>query len=113
MAKRYSESLLTLSISHREHFGCHALESLACETPVVAVNEGGYRENIITGKTGFLVERNPKLFAQTIEKLIDNQVLARKLGQNGRRDVLVRWTWPVVTRKLEQLLTTTINEPKN
>jgi len=113
MAKAYSESLLTLSVSYREHFGCHALESLACETPVVAVNEGGYRENIITGKTGFLVERDPAFFAQTIEKLIDNPTLAKKLGQNGRRDVLSRWTWAIVTKKLEQLLQATVNGPRN
>jgi glycosyltransferase involved in cell wall biosynthesis len=109
MAEIYSQSLLTLSVSHREHFGCHALESLACETPVIAVREGGYRENILDGKTGFLIERDSQLFAKKITKLLQNPKVLAKLGKNGRQDVILRWSWKKVTQKLEKLLEKTAN----
>lgn len=31
------------------------IESMACGVPVIAVDEGGYRETILDGKTGRLI----------------------------------------------------------
>lgn len=50
MARAYPTSQATLATSILEPFGLMALESMACETPVIAVKEGGYRETVIDGK---------------------------------------------------------------
>jgi glycosyltransferase involved in cell wall biosynthesis len=42
-----------------EDFGLTPLEAMASGKPVVAVNEGGFKETVVHGKTGMLVEANP------------------------------------------------------
>jgi glycosyltransferase involved in cell wall biosynthesis len=41
-----------------EDFGLTPLEAMASGKPVVAVNEGGFKETVVQGKTGLLVEAN-------------------------------------------------------
>lgn len=43
-----------------EDFGMTPIEAMASGKPVVAVNEGGFRETVIDGKTGILVSADPK-----------------------------------------------------
>jgi glycosyltransferase involved in cell wall biosynthesis len=76
-----------------EPFGLVTLEAMACRTPVVAVDEGGLRESVVTGQTGLLVPRDPRRFADAIESVLRDSGLAERLGTAGREDVLQRWTW--------------------
>jgi Glycosyltransferase len=57
-----------------EPFGLTALESLACETPVVAVREGGLRESV-TPVCGILTGRNEEQFAKALEYILDTRIL--------------------------------------
>jgi len=104
LSKIYSESLATLCLSYNEPFGMVALESMACETPVIAVNEGGYKETIIDKVTGFLINRDPKEIAKRISGLIENRKLIQYLGKNGRRHILERWTWDRHFKCIEKIV---------
>ncbi len=48
-------AIATIAISREEDFGMVVIESMACGVPVIAVDEGGYRETILDGKTGRLI----------------------------------------------------------
>ncbi len=48
-------AIATIYIPVDEDFGMSPVESMACGTPVVAVNDGGLKESIIDGKTGILI----------------------------------------------------------
>lgn len=50
-----SGAIASIAVSRNEDFGMVAIESMACGVPVIAVDEGGYRESVIHGETGFLV----------------------------------------------------------
>ncbi len=103
MAKLYSQSYLTLAVSHREHFGCNALESLACGTPVIAVREGGYRE-YIDGKNGYLIDRDPIAIANKIDHLFKNPQLRDQMSHYAQRQIIKNWTWAKRTQVLDELL---------
>ncbi|MBP7823375.1 glycosyltransferase [Candidatus Gracilibacteria bacterium] len=45
----------TIYVPVDEDFGMSPVESMACGTPVIAVNDGGLKESIIDGKTGILI----------------------------------------------------------
>ncbi len=45
-----------LGLSRDEDFGISLVEAQLCGTPVIAFNDGGYRESVIDGKTGVLFE---------------------------------------------------------
>jgi glycosyltransferase involved in cell wall biosynthesis len=100
----YNESFITLSLSNFDTFGLVALESLACEVPVIAFNVAGYRETMIDGKTGYLVDFEPAKIAEKIMYLIDHPEILKHFGQNGRRWVEKRWTWEKKIKELEDFL---------
>jgi glycosyltransferase involved in cell wall biosynthesis len=88
----------------REPFGLVPLEAMACAKPVVAVDEGGFRETVRDGETGLLVERNPAAMAAALARVIDDPALAARLGAAGRQDAERRWTWERTTAAFDALL---------
>jgi glycosyltransferase involved in cell wall biosynthesis len=49
MAILYSKAFLTLCVDYGDPFGLGSIESMACGTPVLAVNEAAYNELLIIG----------------------------------------------------------------
>lgn len=104
LVAEYTKSLVTFCAHYNEPFGMVLLESMACETPVLAVNEGGYRETVVDGKTGYLLRRDPKVFAEKIMQLIKNPNLVKKMGKAGRKHVINNFTWKKHNNVLEKEL---------
>lgn len=53
----YSRCKAVIQTSINEDFGMVPLEAMASGKPVIAVNEGGFRETVLDGKTGLLVRK--------------------------------------------------------
>lgn len=87
-----------------EPFGLAPLEANACGVPVVAVAEGGVRETIVDGENGFLVGHDPPAMAAAIDRLRADPAMARRLGENARRNVEAKWGLPSAIDRLEQHL---------
>lgn len=104
VCKLYSESLVTLSLSTYDTFGLIPLESMACETPVIALNVAGYRETMSNKDIGFLTDFSPEEIAEKIIFFFQNPDVARAMGKNGRKWVEQNWTWEKHIKKLENLL---------
>jgi glycosyltransferase involved in cell wall biosynthesis len=52
-----------------EDFGITPVEAMAAGKIVLATNEGGYRETVVHGRTGYLLPPSPEAFAGTIRQL--------------------------------------------
>ncbi len=65
----YSNCKATIVASVDEDLGLSAIESQAAGKPVIAVNEGGFKETVIEGKTGFFFEPNEKSLENAIYKV--------------------------------------------
>lgn len=63
-----------------EDFGITPVEAMAAGKCVLATNEGGYRETIIPGKTGFLFRPDADLFAAKIRELDDSTLRSMQVG---------------------------------
>ena len=55
-----------------EDFGITPVEAMAAGKCVLATDEGGYRETVVPGKTGFLLPPDPASFAAKIRELDDS-----------------------------------------
>ncbi len=88
----------------REPFGLIALEGMAASTPVVAVDEGGFRETVDPGRTGLLVARDAHAFGAALVGVLDDPVLAGRLRAEALRDVRERWTWERTVAGYDALL---------
>lgn len=62
----YASCRAFLATAQDEDFGMTPLEAMASGKAVVAVDEGGYRETVLPGKTGWLVPATPVALAEAI-----------------------------------------------
>lgn len=86
MPAYYSLADVYVSPSLLEGFGIPLAESLACETPVVAVNAGSAAE--VAGPGGILVPpRDPVSLADAVSKLLQDPFLRNALGKQGREHI--------------------------
>lgn len=93
LREQYCVSKIVLCFSANEPFGMVPLEAMACATPVVALNQGGYKETMIHGKTGYLVEPNTEACAESIVDFLCSSDKATQMGCFGREHVLQNWSW--------------------
>lgn len=61
------------------------MEYMVLGKPVIVTDGGGSNEIVSDGKSGFLIPpKNPQLMAEKIQFLINNQSIAKKMGEAGR-----------------------------
>jgi glycosyltransferase involved in cell wall biosynthesis len=104
VVERYQMALMTVCAARLEPFGLTSIESMGSGTPVVAINEAGFRESVVDGITGLLVDPDAVSLASGIGRLVSNPALIDKMGVAGREEVLSRWTWKRTADQLEQIL---------
>ena len=69
-------------------------EAQLMKKPVVATNVGGNSEMMVDGKTGFLVEKgDPNQLVDKLSLLIEDEKLAKKMGDSGRKFVEETFNW--------------------
>ncbi|MHB1458306.1 MAG: glycosyltransferase family 4 protein [Armatimonadota bacterium] len=103
----YCNALATLYPSSNEPLGLVPPESMSCGTPVIGVAEGGIKETIIDGVTGYLIDRNTKQCADVVMSLINNPKQIHNMGIAGREYALKEWNWQLSVDGLEKILTVT------
>lgn len=99
-----NQSKMVVCLAKSEPFGLTVLEGMSCGVPVIAVSEGGYKESVIDGETGFLVRRDAKDLEEKINKLLSSPTLRVRLGKRGREVVEKQWTWEMAGERLKKLL---------
>ncbi len=101
LRKLYSNSTAVLTAAVNEDFGIVPLEAMASWKPVVSVNEGGHRESIIEGKTGFLVN-SPIEMASSMRFLVEHKDSAERMGRAGRKRVVQEYSWNSFFHKFDR-----------
>ncbi len=95
-----------------EGLGVVLIEALQNARAVVASAVGGIVDVIKHEKTGLLVpEKNPQAIADAILRLLDDPVLAQRLGQTGREEAEWQFDWDRITRETENLYVRALGTP--
>ena len=97
----YSGCFATLFCAKNEDLGIVPLESMASSKPCISVNEGGPRETIADGKTGFLVNSAQEM-AEKMKFLSEHPDICERMGKAGRKRVLQNYTWKIFLDKMEK-----------
>lgn len=93
-----------------EGFGIVFVEANACGLPVIGGRSGGTEDAVVHEETGLLVDpHDVDEIAAAIVRLLTDQDLACRLGENGRRRVEREFTWKKVGARLEQILHSVIS----
>lgn len=99
-----------VALSRSESFGVAVVEAMACECPVVSSGVDGFKEVMVDGETGFIVPYNdPQAAAEKIQKFIDDEKLAIRMGQIGRQRVCALYSWRDNVDKMIEIYRNTLN----
>lgn len=92
--------IFTLTSRH-EGFGLVLLEAMACGTPVVATDVGGIPSVVQDGKTGYLIPREERAFAERVDQLAD--IERRKRMSANARSYAEANNWNTIARQVEEV----------
>lgn len=95
-----SEAQIFVLPSLQEGFGIVFVEAMLKGLVVCGTCSGGIKDIIEDGITGLLFkEKNPKSIALTIEKILKNKSIAKKIAKNGQEKALKNFTEEVISKK--------------
>eukprot|EP00468_Gymnochlora_sp_CCMP2014_P001348 CAMPEP_0167741580 /NCGR_PEP_ID=MMETSP0110_2-20121227/936_1 /TAXON_ID=629695 /ORGANISM="Gymnochlora sp., Strain CCMP2014" /LENGTH=185 /DNA_ID=CAMNT_0007625649 /DNA_START=285 /DNA_END=842 /DNA_ORIENTATION=+ len=103
--KLIATARVVLYTPSNEHFGIVPLEAMAHRTPVIAVNNGGPKETIVDGKTGFLCESNAQTWSERVLDLAQDLKKAESMGIEGRKRVEGSFSFSEFREKLHKAVT--------
>lgn len=111
IAKTFCSFDVTVFPSLREGFGVAAIESQACEVPVIVTNVGGHPESLDNNKTGFIVEsKNPEQIKEKIVTLMNDEKLRKDMGKQGRKFVKANYEVNQNFHDIEELYNKILNK---
>jgi glycosyltransferase involved in cell wall biosynthesis len=87
-----------------EPFGRVLIEAMALGRTVVAIKNGGIPEIIDHGRSGILLERHQEL-PFVLERLLCQPAQAKALGDQARRQVLLRFNLANAVARISDFLT--------
>lgn len=91
------------SITMAEAFGIVNLEAMASGIPVISSKLGGIPDVVSDKETGLLVKpKDSKALADAVIFLLENEDIARKMGNNGKRKVR-EYSWGKIAEKTEEI----------
>jgi glycosyltransferase involved in cell wall biosynthesis len=89
--------------SYSENFGNTVLEAMRRGVPVVVTPEVGAAEIVRTSGAGLVVAGDLEPLSSALRLLTSNPVLARSMGEAGRRHAAAHFTWGHVAAQMEDL----------
>jgi glycosyltransferase involved in cell wall biosynthesis len=105
----YASADLVIAPTYYENFPIRILEALASGVPVVASSVGGIPEAVRSGFTGTLVPPgDPTRLAEAIVDLLSDDALRVRLGEEGRRLIVGRFSWSAAAAETLQLYRTVV-----
>jgi glycosyltransferase involved in cell wall biosynthesis len=110
MRNLYQTAVATLCLARSEPFGLVPLESMACGTPVIAVNEGGYRDTIIQDKTGRLIPRRPDALVEAMLSISQDKKAYEAMSRVARKRAVDTYDWSVHIRLMNQVIESVMHD---
>ena len=92
MKSLYANCLCTVYTPKNEDFGLVPVEAAASGKPCIGINEGGLKETIIDGGTGFLINNVDEL-TEKMELMLKTPGLAQSLGERARLVCNDKFSW--------------------
>jgi len=82
----YAKAKGFIALAREEDFGITPVEAMAAGTPVIAFNGGGFRESIIDGETGILIDDTDEVtIGEAVKKLERKKWDKGKLQNQARK----------------------------
>ncbi|MDE1761680.1 MAG: glycosyltransferase [Candidatus Micrarchaeota archaeon] len=97
----YAGATAVLFAAVNEDYGIVPIEAMASGKVLISVNEGGPRETMVDGKTGFLVNSSEEM-AEKMKFVVEHGAIAEKMGKEASRHAK-NYTWDAFFKKFDIL----------
>lgn len=95
-----------------EPLGLVILEAMVNKTPVVVSRKGGVTTLVKDGYNGFLVRpRSPKLIVEKVNLLLQDEKLAKRMGERAYKTVTEKFSWDKIATKFYNLYDKCLQKP--
>lgn len=101
VAAAYQACRFVVYLPFEEELGIVPLEAMGAAKPVIVSNEGGLKETVLEGKTGFLVE-DEAAFQAAARQLLASDEMCLALGRAGRQQAQP-FTWERTAEQIERI----------
>jgi len=109
LVELYQSSSVTACAAQLEPFGFTPLEAMSCGTPVVDVEEAGYRETVVDQVNGLLVDKDAAAFGAAVHSITQGH--NRFEPTTLRKYVTDNWSWEKSVASLLKLYQRTTEQP--
>ena len=105
----YSACDISAAPSLYEPASLVALESMACELPVIASRIGGLPEMV--GRCGIYTEpKSAESISKALSQVLSNPKKAVEMGRMGRKHVIKSHSWDRIAKRYEELFLNTLKQ---
>lgn len=113
MCEMMSAALVIVNpkVKNNESFCIGAIEAQAAGTPVIGGGYSALEETILHNKTGFIFRKQKQLPTLVI-KILKNQSLLQKIGENGRKRACPHFGWKNIAKEWETLFEALLKNQK-
>ncbi|MFF1994028.1 glycosyltransferase family 4 protein [Bacillus mycoides] len=102
---------LAVASSYREGLPVNIMEAMACGLPVIATDNRGHRELIISNKNGWIIDRDDiKAMADRIKGISINPKVLAQMGQHGCTIIKNQYSVNEVLKEKQEIYTTFMGE---
>lgn len=98
--------------SYHENFGIAVIEAMAVGAPVVISNNVGIHYEVTEYGAGIVTSCESGEIAHALSRLLENESLRRRMGENGRRLVWEKFTWGKIAVGLMELYKAILSQGK-
>lgn len=98
----YREAKLLVLPSYSENFGNVLLEALFVGCPVATTKDVGLHNELVENRVAISLPDNIVLMAACLNKVISNETLLKKMGQDGMNLVRHDFSWHQVAQKMQR-----------
>lgn len=88
--------------SYSEGFSMAILEAMISNLPVIITNQCNFPE-VTEYRAGILIEPDYEQLAKALSKLLDDPLLCEKMGGNGHKLILKKYTWNKIADQMIKL----------
>ena len=107
----YAAATILCQPSVNESFSIVIMESWLCETPVLVHGNCAVTRDFCVKSKGGLFFTDYFEFKETLQFLLDDEQIRKKMGQSGRRFVLDNFNWDTIAKKYTKELLEIKNAP--
>ena len=107
-----AEAAVFCILSRYEAFGYVTADAMLLKIPVVGLDVSGIRDLVQHGKTGLLVEADPRMIAEAILYMLDHPEIGEKWGETGRNVIQEQHSVSQMVLEIEAIYQELLSSPK-